>query len=286
MPCKRFIYAVLMLPLLQIFHFEAVAQSQSRSKLNDELSALRKQLREKEKLFLEATAEDRAAFAEFLKQPNTGLIRLIPRSQQDGLLTINGGGAYYSFARLTHEYGYGSDIELQLVPRRDDFEYQASQRRYDVENHETLPSVRRYDVKSQGSSSIEIKEPTFMTGFAGADYGFLVNLGKVPLDKVTLEHEGVKYLASYVPPSAEPEARAEFQRARTGFNKAGFGYKSILPVLTNNTYVLRSINYRRSDVLVAFSVVRMEGDASVMLLWKQLKRFSTPELVRVDPPKR
>ena len=27
-------------------------------------------------------------------------------------LTIHGGGAYYSFARLTHEYGYGSDIEL------------------------------------------------------------------------------------------------------------------------------------------------------------------------------
>jgi hypothetical protein len=272
MPCKRYLYAALMFPLLPIFHFEAVAQSQSHSQLKDEISGLRKQLREKEKLFLETSKEDRAPFAEFLKQPNTGLIRLFPRSQQSSLLTISGGGAYYSFARSTHEYGYGSDIELQLVPRKDDFEYQASRRRYDVEN--------------QVSPNFEIKEPAFMTGFAGADYGFLVNLGKVPLDKVTLEHEGVKYLASYVPPSAEPEARAEFQRARSGFNKAGFGYKSILPVLTNNTYVLRSINYRRSDVLVAFSVVRMEGDASVMVLWKQLKSFSAPELVRTDPPKR
>jgi hypothetical protein len=271
MPFKRFLCAVLMLPLLQIFHFEAVAQSQSRSKLEDEISTLKKQLLEKEKLFLDASAEDRAAFAEFLKQPNTGLIRLLPRTQHDRLLTIRGGGAYYSFARLTHEYGYGSDIELQLVQRRDDFEYQASRRRYNSEN--------------QVNPSTEIQESTFMTGFAGADYGFLVNLGKVPLDKVTLEHEGVTFLASYVPPSAEPEARAEFQRARAGIGKAGFGYKSTLPVLTNNTYVLRSINYNRSDVLVALRVVRMEGDASVILLWKRLKRFSRPELVRADPPK-
>jgi hypothetical protein len=272
MPYKRFLYALLMLPLLHIFHFEAVAQSQSRSKLKDEISALIKQLREKEKLIIDTSEEDRAPFAEFLKQPKTGLIRLYPRAQHDRLLTISGSGAYYSFARLTHEYGYGSDIELQLVPRRnEDFWYQASRRRIDFE-HQVSPST-------------EILEPAFMTGFAGADYGFLVNLGKVPLDKVTLEHEGVKFLASYVPPSAEPEARAEFQRARSGINKAGFGYKSTLPVLTNNTYVLRSINYRRSDVLVALRVVRMEGDASVMLLWKLLKRFSTPELVRADPPK-
>jgi hypothetical protein len=282
MPYKRLLYAVLMLPLLQTFHFEAEAQSQSRSELRDEISELRKQLREKERLLLETSAEDRAAFAEFLKQPNTGLIRLLPRAQYNRLLTINGGGAYYSFARLTHEYGYGSDIELQMVQRRNDFEYQASRRGNDFEHQ---AGQRRYDFEHQVSPSTEILEPAFITGFAGADYGFLANLGKVPLDKVTLEHEGVKFLASYVPPSAEPEARAEFQRARSGIGKAGFGYRSTLPVLINNTYVLRSINYNRSDVLVAFHVVRMEGDASVMLLWKRLKRFSKPELVRAVPPK-
>jgi hypothetical protein len=272
MPYKRFLYAVLILPLLYIFHFEAVAQSQSRSKLKDDISALIKQLREKEKLIIDTSAEDRAAFAEFLKQPKTGLIRLYPRAQHDRLLTISGGGAYYSFARLTHEYGYGSDIELLLVPRsNDDFWYQASRRKYDFEN--------------RVNPNIEIQEPAFMTGFAGADYGLLVNLGKVPLDEVTLQHDGVEFLASYVPFSAEPEARAEFQRARSGISKAGFEYKSTLPVLTNNTYVLRSINYNRSDVLVALQVVKMEGDASVMLLWKLLKRFSRPELVRADPPK-
>jgi hypothetical protein len=70
-------------------------------------------------------------------------------------LTIRGGGAYYSFTRLTHEYGLGSDIELQPVPTNDF----------------VAPPIAEYD---------------FLTGFAGADYGFIVTLGNVPLEKVTL----------------------------------------------------------------------------------------------------
>jgi hypothetical protein len=61
---------------------------------------------------LPPTAEDLTGFGNFLSQPQTGLIRLLPRETYDGYLTIRGGGAYYSFARLTHEYGYGSDLEL------------------------------------------------------------------------------------------------------------------------------------------------------------------------------
>jgi hypothetical protein len=41
------------------------------------------------------------------------MIRLLPREIFQDKLTVAGGGSYYSFARLTHEYGYGSDIELQ-----------------------------------------------------------------------------------------------------------------------------------------------------------------------------
>ncbi|MBO0798329.1 MAG: hypothetical protein J2P31_05860 [Blastocatellia bacterium] len=97
------------------------------------------------------------------------------------------------------------------------------------------------------------------------DYGFLLNLGKVPLDQFTLEHKGIRFLAEYVPPPTESGSRAEYVRARSGISKEGFEYKSTLPVLPNNTYVLRSININRSDVLVAFRVVRIEGDASIVL---------------------
>ena len=65
-----------------------------------------------ELILLSPSKEDYAKYADFLKQPDTGLIRLLPRETYDGKLKIRGGGAYYSFARRDHEYNYGSDIEL------------------------------------------------------------------------------------------------------------------------------------------------------------------------------
>ena len=64
--------------------------------------------------------EDRIALKPFLREDNTGLIRLLPRvfhyRASDPAprtpVRIPGGGAYYSFFLLTHLYGYGSDIEL------------------------------------------------------------------------------------------------------------------------------------------------------------------------------
>src|SRR5688572_5987538 len=69
---------------------------------------------------LAPSTEDRIAFTTFLRGDNTGLIRLLPREvynrgsyRKEKELKIPGGGAYYSFANLTHAYGRGSDIELQ-----------------------------------------------------------------------------------------------------------------------------------------------------------------------------
>jgi hypothetical protein len=246
---QRFLYAALTSAFAILFHISATAQSIDRSKTIKEIASLRKQLSEKEKLFLTPSAEDQAAFAEFLKQPKTGLIRLLPRNLYEDRLTIRGGGAYYSFTRLTHEYGAGSDIELQSVSTNDF----------------APPPIADYN---------------FHTGFAGADYGFIVAIGNVPLEKVTLDYTGIKDLVAYRPPSALPEARAEQRRVLGGIQSKGYGNKSAVPVNVSYTYALRSIVYDRSDVLVAFRVVRKEIDGSVVLLWKTLKQFPTPALRR------
>ena len=62
--------------------------------------------------FLAPSPEDQAKYAEFLKTPNTGLCRLMPGDKYVKTLSVRGGGAYYSVLRLTHEYGYGSEIGL------------------------------------------------------------------------------------------------------------------------------------------------------------------------------
>jgi hypothetical protein len=72
-------------------------------------------LSEDDKATLAPPAEDAAQFASFLSQPDTGLVRLLPRDPKNfnGRLSVRGGGAYYSFAHLVHEYNYGSDVGLE-----------------------------------------------------------------------------------------------------------------------------------------------------------------------------
>jgi hypothetical protein len=239
---RRFIYAALTSTLALVFHISAPAQSVDRSKTIKEIDSLRKDLSEKEKLFLSPSAKDQVAFAEFLKQPNTGLIRLFPRNLYENRLITRGAGAYYSFARTTHEYGPGYDIQLERVPT----------------NEYTPPTIA---------------ECNFLTG-----YGFIAVLGAVPIEKVTLEHNGVRFLAAYNPPTTEPEFREQQRRVRGGIDKNGYGYNRIAPVTPSFTYALRAINYGQSDLLVAFRVVRKEIDGSVVILWKRLKEYPRPPL--------
>jgi len=236
------------LPLRQ-FH-TVVAQTIDRTKLLEEiialqnqiknttdlatLTTLREQLKNKEALFLSPAPEDFAAFADFLKQSNTGLIRIMPRENFDGVLSIRGGGAYYSFVRQEHPYGWGSDLSL-------------------------------------GRNNLNV-------GFAGANFGFLVSLGNKGIAEVALDIPGVGSLSTFTPPLDEPGARQQQQRARNGFQENGFFYIDRLPATLGTTYALRSVGYEDSDVLVAFRLFRQDTDGSLIIPWKLLKRYATPQL--------
>jgi hypothetical protein len=277
------------------------AQSQSREDILKEIDAKRKELLVLEQNFLAPSEEDRAKYADFLRTPDTGLIRLLPREKYDiaarpndntvratpesfsrqtqqnlpqaqptgpettnvrtgpqntsiltnlddvprvssdtvrvkGSLQIRGGGAYYSFTRKTHEYGYGSDIQLQ-----------------------------RGDLT---------------TGFAGANYGLMVKLGDVSLETVGLELPEVNVLATYKPAIKLEDARIEQHRFRDGTEIDGLKVQDSLPMRPDSTYLLRALDYQQTDVLVAFRVVRVDSDGSAIILWKLLKKFSPPQLAQ------
>ena len=127
---------------------------------------------------------------------------------------------------------------------------------------------------------IGLEQEHLTTGFAGADFGFLVSLGDVPLETVGLDYESTQYLAAFAPPTSEPEAREQQRRSAYGFAIGRNRYRGRLPVIVNGTYILRCISYERFDVLVAFRAVRQDTDGSVILLWKKLREFSTPYLAR------
>jgi len=235
---------VVFLMSLAIASMNVVAQSETRGDLLREIETKRIELAALEKKFLAPSTEDRAAYSELLRQPDTGLIRLLPREtygdnnyKNKKSLTIRGGGAYYSFSRLTHEYGYGSDIELQ-----------------------------------QGYLS---------AGFAGADFGILTKLGDLRLEEITLEHLGAHFMATYLPPGELAKALVEQRRfGGPGIIVDNELYQARVPAEIKTAYLLRSINYDTSDVLVAFRVIRKDTDGSLIIAWKLLKNFEKPVLAR------
>jgi hypothetical protein len=227
---KRFV----VMSLVFFLSLTAPAFAQDRAKLEKEIEALRNQLREKEEQFLSVSDEDRAKFADFLKQPDTGIIRLLPREKYNDRTMIRGGGAYYSFTRLAHEYGAGSDIQFE--------------------------------------------RGRFSTGFAGADFGFISDLGSTPIEQITLDHPSLSFPLTFAAPATEPEARQHQRTTSAGFNAAGLDYHRQVVAFEGRTYILRSINYETSDVLVVFRVIREDSDGSMILLWKRLKKFPTPRL--------
>jgi len=212
------------------------AQVANRSDIQARIESLRAELQQKENVFLAPAPEDVQAFAAFLSQPETGMTRLMPRETYDKNLLTRGGGAFFSFGRLTHEYGRGSNLALQ--------------------------------------------QNLFSAGFAGADFGFLTSLGDTPIGDLAASHPAVAYLAGIVAPDNEPEARLMQLRAATGVEQDGFSYKNAVPASPNTTYVLRSVSYDESDLLLAFRVTRRDQDGSMLILWKILSRFAKPKLAR------
>ena len=130
------------------------------------------------------------------------------------------------------------------------------------------------------SSAISLEQGQLATILAGANYSIFISLGDVPLENVSLETSAAQVLAQHTPAEDEPQARIEQRKAMQGASIGGIAYKERLPAKVNSTFVLRSVNYSTSDVLVAFRVVRIDNDDSVTIIWKLLKKFPTPYMAR------
>jgi hypothetical protein len=222
--------------------FTVFGQSQSRENILKDIESKREELSALEKIFLSPSKKDRAAYAAFLSQPDTGLIRLLPRETYETevykdnkkALTLRGGGAYYSFTSRSHEYNEFSNISLE---------------------------------RGQLSS-----------GFAGSNYGMLNILGDVPLENVSIELPAASILAAHIPDNRS--AQIAQLRSNDGVTIEGLNYRTRVPLKVDSTYLLRSVNYSASDALVAFRVVRLDTDGSAIILWKFLKKYPVPQYAR------
>ena len=126
---------------------------------------------------------------------------------------------------------------------------------------------------------IGLEQNNLSVGFAGADYGFIADLGETPLFEISEETAEASFLVNYKPPTNEPDVRIEQRRAHN-YEANNLNYKRDVPAVVGHSYVLRAISFSEADVLVAFKVHRKDTDGSLIIFWKLIKNFEKPILIR------
>jgi len=209
-------------------------------------------------------AEIEKMFSDFLRQKNTGLIKLIPEKNcgetanlvnaapECAKYTMPGGGASFSFR------------------------------------------TENYRIRHLGDLNYTGKN---FRAFGTLAHGMFVSLGDISLDKIDLKSAGIDFLAKFQPAADFKEAGEIAVKLDKGIVNESFTYKNLLPAAENTTYALRSIAYqgtvmrtiqtlsyneldvdKRKDVIVVFRVVKRDADGSVTILWKELSNKNAPRL--------
>jgi hypothetical protein len=207
---------------------------------------------------------DKAKYAKFLRQRNTGMLRLVTdlgcdeysvRTPATGIcerFSMPGGGSAYSFRQIDYQLWKLADL--------------------------------LYDGKS-------------FFAFGEMSQGFLIDLGNKPLKDLTRTTKGANYPFVFVPSSDPTKSSEENKQFVEGIRLDGFEYKKVLPAVEGNTYILRSVAYngnapridrgltyneleydKRKDVVIGFTVIRRDFNGTVTLLWKILETKASPVL--------
>jgi hypothetical protein len=144
-------------------------------------------------------------------------------------------------------------------------------------------------------TDVELNRSQLLIPDMGFGYGFMTNLGAVPIEEIDLSSSAASFMVSYKPAVTLLAARAEALGFRHIVTTNGVLYQAALPVEVGSTFLLRSITYkerifgakelrgavnspRATDVLVALRIIRKDADASVIIAWKLLTKSSSPSL--------
>ena len=109
--------------LINIFQVRELATKATKSDVKDlsqsietRMPQLKAEIDALQRQILAVPEESSNRYRSFLQQPNSGIIKILPRGKYEEVMLMQGGGAYYSFVSRSSEYGYGSDIEFIVDP--------------------------------------------------------------------------------------------------------------------------------------------------------------------------
>jgi len=213
---------------------------------------------------LAASDVERAKYAEFLKQDGTGLTKLIRDFGCD-------------------EYSSAATV-AQLCDK------------FSMPGGGSAFSFRRADYQQWKLSDMLYDGRSFIA-FGEMSLGFLADVGKVPLEQVDKNTNGVPYLFDFAPKAKKAEVTAQNSLFVEGVTSGGFLYKKFVPVAVGDTYVIRNVAFRgkvpnrhydivyneldfdkREDLVVTFTVLDEDINGTVTILWKVLHQQRSPVL--------
>lgn len=200
----------------------------------------------------------------FLKEKNTGLIKLLP------------------------DAGCDKDSKVVVVTEQC--------LKYDFPGAGSAYSFRTADYRIRQLSDMILDKDIFYSDSVWT-LGIFATVGDVPLEQLDLNSPALKYLNEFQPATEQEKAVAIQQELTKGIKANGFVYSYAVNAKENTTYLLRSVAYngkfyremkgviydelsfdKRKDVIVGFRVIRKDADGAVTILWKELSRKDAPKL--------
>lgn len=138
--------------------------------------------------------------------------------------------------------------------------------------------------------------------------GILVSLGDIDLVELTQNSDGIRLLTDFEPAVSLTEAKIQRANIATGIEAEGFHYSNRVAFSLDSTYALRSVAYKsekktkssivdnkmvwngdphytglssdkRADITIVFRIVRTEENGGITILWKEILRQNSPQLV-------
>lgn len=211
---------------------------------------------------LRPNAEDLAKYADFLKKPRTGIFRLM------------------------NDFGCDSNVYIIKV---------------DDNCKNVIPGSSFYSFREKEYTSAYLADIRFKDNLLITDgvlsQNILVRLGDIPLENLSVETQGMKFLTEFVPETLNTAATRQYIDIVKGVRAGKYEYRKVLPASENMTYAIRVIAYRgsfyksfrgwifdlisgddRFDLTLGFRIIRKETDGSVTILWKEIERKKSPKL--------
>jgi hypothetical protein len=221
---------------------------------------------------LAPTADEKRIYVDFLKQSNTGIIRIAATVNCKYILDVT-----QPDQECYNQYIPGSALAFSF--RRADYSHNAYSDLKRVNDDFVLPG-------------------TFVLGL-------ITSIGDIPIESIGTDNVLVTDLAGFSPASEINEVAGQDFEIIRGLKIGDLIYRKTVPIREHTTYLLRSVAYRakflnlpkseskrgsldedeRSDVTVVFRIVRKGADDTYLLLWREVARIPSP-LLTVDVAKR